>query len=209
MPDFHEVQFPPEISYGATGGPKRLTQIVTLKSGFEQRNASTLHSRRSYDAGMGVRNIDDLADVINFWEARYGQLYGFRWKDWADFKSCLTRITPANTDQVLGTGTGALTTFQLLKRYQSGGQEYARPIRKPVAGTVVVSLNNVAQPSGWTVNTTTGIITFTTAPGAGVVVRAGYEFDVPVRFDEEEIQISIDGFNAGSVPSIKVKEIRV
>jgi uncharacterized protein (TIGR02217 family) len=208
MPAFHEVQFSPEISYGSTGGPRRKTQIVTLKSGFEQRNSSWLHSRRSYDAGMGVRNIDDLAAVIDFWEARMGQLYGFRWKDWADYKSCLPRANPTNADQIIGTGTGALTTFQLVKRYTSGGQEYARPIRKPVAGTLLVSLNNVAQPSGWSINVTTGILTFTVAPGNGVVVKAGYEFDVPVRFDEEEIQISIDGFNAGAVPSIKVVEIR-
>jgi uncharacterized protein (TIGR02217 family) len=208
MPAFHEVQFPSDISYGATGGPRRKTQIVTLKSGFEQRNSSWLHSRRSYDAGMGTRNIDDLDAVVSFWEARNGQLYGFRWKDWADYKSCLPRANPTNADQLIGTGTGALTTFQLVKRYTSGGQEYARPIRKPVAGTLLVSLNNVNQASGWTINTTTGILTFTVAPGNGVVVKAGYEFDVPVRFDEEEIQISIEGFNAGAVPSIKIMEIR-
>ena len=208
MPAFHEVQFPSEISYGSTGGPKRVTQIVTLKSGFEQRNAAWLHSRRSYDAGMGVRNIDDLADVLSFWEARFGQLYGFRWKDWADYKSCLPRSNPASTDQVLGTGDGSNKVFQLVKRYTSGGQEYARPIRKPVVGTTLISLNNVTQGSGWTLDVTTGLVTFTTAPGSGVIVRAGYEFDVPVRFDEDEIQVSIDGFNAGSVPSIKVLEIR-
>jgi uncharacterized protein (TIGR02217 family) len=208
MPAFHEIQFPPEISYGSTGGPRRKTQIVTLKSGFEQRNSSWLHSRRSYDAGMGARNIDDLDAVISFWEARQGQLYGFRWKDWADYKSCLPRANPTNADQIIGTGTGALTTFQLVKRYSSGGQEYARPIRKPVAGTLLVSLNNVNQPSGWTIDATTGILTFAVAPGNGVVIKAGYEFDVPVRFDEEEIQISIEGFNAGAVPSIKIMEIR-
>jgi uncharacterized protein (TIGR02217 family) len=206
---FHEVQFPSDISYGSSGGPRRLTQIVPLRSGFEQRNQIWAHSRRSYDAGLGVRSLDQLATSLAFWEARNGALYGFRWKDWADYKSGLPSAAVTNADQLLGLGTGALTTFQLLKRYTSGGYEYARPIKKPVTGTVVVSVNSVAQPTGWTVDTTTGIITFTTAPANGHAVRAGFEFDVPVRFDEDSLDISIEGFQAGAIPSIKVIEIRV
>jgi uncharacterized protein (TIGR02217 family) len=206
---FHEVQFPSDISYGSSGGPRRLTQIVPLRSGFEQRNQIWAHSRRSYDAGLGVRSLDQLATSLAFWEARNGALYGFRWKDWADYKSGLPSAAVTNADQLLGLGTGALTTFQLLKRYTSGGYEYARPIKKPVTDTVVVSVNSVAQPTGWTVDTTTGIITFTTAPANGHAVRAGFEFDVPVRFDEDSLDISIEGFQAGAIPSIKVIEIRV
>lgn len=206
---FHEVQFPPDISYGSSGGPKRLTQIVSLKSGFEQRNQVWAHSRRAYDAGTGVRNLDDIAAILNFWEARSGPLHGFRWKDWADYKSGLPRAVVTNADQILGTGTGALTTFQLVKRYNSNGNEYARPITKPVAGTVVVSVNGVAQPTGWTVNTTTGIITFTVAPPNTHIVRAGFEFDVPARFEADDLNISIEGFQAGAMQSIRVIEIRV
>lgn len=206
---FHETQFPPDISYGSSGGPKRLTQIVSLKSGFEQRNQVWAHSRRSYDAGVGIRGMNQLADVLVFWEARRGSLHGFRWKDWTDYKSGLPTAAVTNADQILGTGTGAQTTFQLVKRYTNGGSEYARPITKPVTGTVVVALNGVNQPSGWTVNTTTGIITFTVAPGAGVVVTAGFEFDVPVRFADDELNISIEGFQAGAAQSIRILEIRV
>lgn len=209
MVAFHETQFPARISYGAKGGPRRLTQVVSLKSGYEERNQSWQHSRRKYDAGLGLRSMADLHDVLDFWEARRGQLYGFRWKDWADYKSSPGRSPIANTDQILGAGDGTNKIFQLVKRYTDAGFEYVRPIRKPVVGTVVVARNGVAAPTGWTLDSTTGLITFTTAPAAGVVVTAGYEFDVPVRFEKDELDISVDAFEAGSIPSVNVIEIRV
>lgn len=206
---FHETQFPTDISYGSSGGPRRMTQIVTLKSGYEQRNQVWAHSRRNYDAGIGIRSMNQLADVIQFWEARSGPLHGFRWKDWTDYKSGLPTAAVTNADQILGTGDGSNKIFQLVKRYTNAGSEYARPIKKPVAGTVVVSVNGVAQPSGWTVDTVTGIITFTTAPTNTHIVRAGFEFDVPVRFEDDNLSVSIEGFQAGAAQSIKVIEIRV
>lgn len=209
MAAFHEVQFPTDISKGSSGGPMRKTDIVELVSGFEERNAAMANSKRTYDAGMGLRNVNDLHDVIEFWEARFGQLYGFRWKDWADYKSCKTGRNVSETDQQIGVGDGTTTAFQLVKNYVSGVGGYARSIRKPVAGTVKVALDDVNQTSGWSVDTTTGIVTFTSAPGNGVVVSAGYEFDVPVRFDADSLSISIDAFNHGSIPSIAIKEIRV
>lgn len=209
MPAFHEVQFPTDIAKGSSGGPERVTDIVELVSGYEERNATMANSKRSYDAGMGLRDVNDLHDVIEFWEARLGQLYGFRWKDWADYKSCKTKNFPAFTDQLLGTGNGVQTVFQFIKTYSSGGFSYVRTIKKPVNGTVLIGKNGVLQGSGFTIDYTLGTVTFTVAPGAGQSVTAGFEFDVPVRFDEAKMAISIDAFNHGSVPSIMVKEIFV
>lgn len=209
MADFHEVRFPEDISKGSSGGPTRRTDIVELVSGFEERNAAQAHSKRTYDAGMGLRNVNDLHDVIEFWEARFGQLYGFRWKDWADYKSCKTRNFPAFNDQALGVGDGVKTQFQLVKNYQSGIGGYERAIKKLVAGTVLIGVNGLSVTSGWTVDNNTGIVTFSVAPASGHTVTAGYEFDVPVRFDAESLIISIDAFNHGSVPQINIKEIRV
>lgn len=206
---FHEAQFPTDISYGSSGGPKRLTQVVSLRSGFEQRNQVWAYSRRSYDAGVGIRSMNKLAEVLNFWEARSGPLHGFRWKDWADYKSGQPQAAVTNADQIIATGNGVLTQFQLVKRYTNNGNEYARPIQKPVAGTTVVALNGVNQTSGWSVNTTTGIITFTSAPGNGVIITAGFEFDVPVRFEQDDLTMSIEGFQAGAAQSIRIIEIRV
>ena len=205
---FHETRFPDNISRGARGGPERRTQIVELASGDEERNASWADSRRRYDVAYGIRKADDLAAVIAFFEARGGRLYGFRFKDWSDYKSALPSVAISRTDQSLGTGTGAATQFQLVKRYTSGAQTWTRTITKPVAGTVLVALNGVAQPSGWTVDTATGIITFTVAPGIGIAVTAGFEFDVPVRFDSEAMDVTLDFERLGSITSIPLIEVR-
>jgi uncharacterized protein (TIGR02217 family) len=205
---FHEVRFPDNISRGARGGPERRTQIVELASGAEERNASWANSRRRYDVAYGIRRADDLAAVVAFFEARNGRLYGFRFKDWADFKSCLPSLAPGPTDQPIGTGNGAATLFQLSKHYTSGAQSWSRAITKPVAGTVTIALNGTPQASGWSASTTTGLVTFTTAPAAGVAITAGFEFDVPVRFDTDALDVTLDLERLGSITSIPLLEIR-
>jgi uncharacterized protein (TIGR02217 family) len=205
---FHEIRFPDSISRGAKGGPERRTRIVELASGDEERNASWANSRRRYDVSYGVRRADDLAAVVAFFEARNGRLHAFRFKDWSDYKSCLPSAAPAATDQIIGTGNGSTTAFQLVKTYASGAQSWARAIIKPVAGTVTVSLNGVAQGAGWSVNTTTGIVTFAVPPATGAVIRAGFEFDVPVRFDTDELPVTLDIERTGSIPSIPLIEVR-
>lgn len=205
---FHEVRFPDNISRGARGGPERRTQIVELASGAEERNASWANSRRRYDVAYGIRRADDLAEVVAFFEARNGRLHGFRFKDWADFKSCLPSQITGPNDQPIGTGNGSATQFQLAKRYASGAQSWTRAITKPVAGTVTIALNGTPQASGWSVSTATGLVTFTTAPAAGVVLTAGFEFDVPVRFDTDALDVTLDLERLGSITSIPLLEIR-
>ena len=205
---FHEVRFPDNISRGARGGPERRTQIVELASGAEERNASWANSRRRYDVAYGIRRADDLASVVAFFEARNGRLHGFRYKDWADYKSALPSQAITATDHQIGTGTGSLQTFQLAKRYASGAQTWVRAITKPVAGTIHVALGMVEQMSGWTLDTTTGVITFTTVPAGGVIVRAGFEFDVPVRFDSDTLDVTLDFERLGSITAIPLLEIR-
>lgn len=205
---FHEVRFPDNIGRGARGGPERRTQIVELASGDEERNASWANSRRRYDVAYGIRRADDLAAVVAFFEARNGRLHGFRFKDWGDHRSCQPSGTPTPTDQALGTGDGATTAFQLVKRYTSGAQSWMRSIGKPVAGTVRVALGGVEQASGWSVDIATGLVTLTTAPAVGVAVTAGFEFDVPVRFDSDALDVTLDVERLGSITSIPLLEIR-
>ena len=205
---FHEVRFPDNISGGARGGPERRTQIVELASGDEERNASWANSRRRYDVAYGIRRADDLAAVVAFFEARNGRLHGFRFKDWADHKSCLPSATPAPTDQAIGTGNGTITAFQLVKRYTSGAQSRSRAIAKPVTGTVRIALSGVEQPSGWSIDSTTGVVSFGAAPGSGVAITAGFEFDVPVRFDSDVLDVTLDLEQLGSITSIPLLELR-
>lgn len=208
---FHEVRFPASLSFGAIGGPERRTDIVTLANGFEERNTPWAHSRRRYDAGLGLRSLDDLALLIEFFEARQGQLFGFRWKDWGDYKSCTPCADPEAADQIIGVGDEQRTGFQLIKSYRSGEQSYDRPIAKPVQGTVRVSIGGDAAQDGidYTVDTTTGIVSFPQPPGEGATIRAGFEFDVPVRFDADRIQTAVSSFQAGEAPNVPVVEVRV
>jgi uncharacterized protein (TIGR02217 family) len=206
---FHEVRFPDNIGRGARGGPERRTQIVELASGAEERNASWANSRRRFDVAYGIRRADDLAAVVAFFEARNGRLHGFRFKDWADYKSGIPSQAPGPQDQLIGTGDGSTTAFQLVKHYASGGQTWKRGIAKPVTGSVRIALGGVEQPSGWSVDTTTGVVTFAAAPGAGVAITAGFEFDVPVRFDTDALDVTLDFERLGSITSIPLLEIRL
>jgi uncharacterized protein (TIGR02217 family) len=209
---FHEIRFPTAISLGATGGPERRTEIVTLGSGREERNQRWADSRRIYNAGYGVKTIADLETLVAFFEERRGRLFGFRWKDHADFKSCAVDVSPTFTDQTIGTGDGTNTDFQLSKRYGSDFAPWTRSIVKPVAGSVLIAVDEVQQTEGmaFTCDATTGIVHFNSGyiPAADALVTAGFEFDVPVRFDSDRLEISMDGFRHGSVPSIAIVEIR-
>jgi uncharacterized protein (TIGR02217 family) len=206
---FHEVRFPTAIAFGASGGPERKTDIVSLASGYEERNSRWANSRRSYNAGYGVRSLDDIHAVIAFFEERRERLYGFRWKDRADFQSCAPGAAPAATDQMIGTGDGAALTFQLAKTYGGADAPWTRPIAKPVAGTVLIAVAGVLATSGWSVDTTTGQVTFTSAPADGAAITAGFQFDVPVRFDTDKLEINLTNFAAGEVPAIPLVEIRL
>ena len=208
---FHEVRFPPKLSFGSVGGPERRTEIVSLTNGFEERNTPWAHSRRRYDAGLGLRSLDDVAELIDFFEARMGQLHGFRWKDWADHKSGRPSLAPAPQDQPIGTGNGVQTAFQLVKVYRSGPSSYARPILKPVLGTVVAAVAGdlKREQVDFEVDYASGIITFHEPPGDAGAVTAGFEFDVPVRFDADRIEVSVASFQAGHMPDVPVVEVRL
>jgi uncharacterized protein (TIGR02217 family) len=208
---FHEIRFPANLSFGSVGGPERRTEIVTLANGFEERNTPWAHSRRRYDAGVGLRSLNDIEMLIAFFEARAGQLHGFRWKDWSDFKSCVPSATPLPDDQLIGTGDGVTTVFGLQKTYLSGLQSYVRPIRKPVSGSVVVAVagDQKIETLEFSVDLETGDIRFVLAPDLGTRITAGFEFDVPVRFDTDAIQTSVASFQAGDVPAVPVVEVRL
>lgn len=201
------VRFPTAISRGATGGPERRTDVVTTASGHEQRNSRWAHSRRKFNVGYGVKSLDDIQAVVAFFEERRGKLHGFRFKDHSDFKSCSAGAAVLPTDQVIGSGTGSLTTFQLVKSYGTGLRIYGRTIQYPVAGTVRVAVNG-SETTAFTVNTQTGVVSFSAAPANGAGITAGFEFDVPVRFDTDQISINLSHFEAGEIPDIPLIEVR-
>jgi uncharacterized protein (TIGR02217 family) len=212
MTAFHEVLFPLDIALRSAGGPQRRTDVVTLGSGAEERNARWAHSRRRYDAGYGVKTFDALSQVLAFFEERRGRLYGFRWRDRLDHSSTAPGAAVAPTDQIIGAGDGAKKVFQLKKIYGALYMPYQRPIAKPVPHSVRVAVaeNEVEEGSDFTVDTTTGLITFLPGqiPANGAAVSAGFLFDVPVRFDTDYLEMDLSAFTAGAIPKIPLAEIR-
>ena len=199
MSGFHEVQFPPDISYGASGGPGYSTTVVTTVSGHERRNSNWAAARGKWNVAHGLKKREQVAALIAFFRARRGRAFGFRFKDWTDHQAFA---------QLLGIGDGSNRTFQLIKSYASGGEIESRLIAKPVPGTVKIYRDGVEASSGWSVNTATGLVTFATAPASGVQVTADFEFDVPVRFDSDQMDITIETYQLGSWGQIPVLEIR-
>lgn len=208
---FHEVRFPTTLSFGSVGGPERRTEIVTLANGFEERNTPWAHSRRRYDAGLGLRSLDDVEVLIAFFEARQGQLIGFRWKDWSDFKSCSPSEEISPLDQLIAVGDEVTQRFQLTKTYRSGETVYQRPITKPVPGSVRLSVGGhpIVADVDYAIDDHTGVIEFMHPPDVGAELRAGFEFDVPVRFDTDAIMTSMSNFQAGEAPNVPIVEVRV
>lgn len=210
---FHDVRFPTAISRNAQGGPERRTDVVVLGSGYEERNSRWADSRRSYNAGYGVKSLDDLHQIIAFFEERRGRLHGFRWRDPMDWKSCAPNAAPSPLDQVVGTGDGTQAAFQLTKVYGNAFAPWTRDIKKPVAGTVKVAISGVQKTDGtdYAVDPATGIVTFLAGhvPAAGESVTAGFEFDVPVRFDTDKLEINLSGFTSGAIPNIPIVEVRL
>ena len=196
---FHQVRFPLDVSLGARGGPERATDIVTLSSGREERNQRWAQSRRRYNAGYGIKSRADMAAVLAFFEERRGRFHAFLWRDGLDHSS--------NGPQPLGTGDGTTTQFQLIKRYGASFDPYDRAITKPVADSVDVFVNGTPT-ADFDVDALSGIVTFDVAPGVGAVLTATFEFDVPVRFDIDRLDIELSGFDAADAPAIPLVEVR-
>ena len=198
MSGFHEVQFPPDIAYGATGGPGYTTSILTTVSGHERRNAAWAEARGRWNVASGLKRRDQVEALIAFFRARKGRAWGFRFKDWTDFEAA---------DQPLGMGDGSTRSFQLARHYVSAGVVETRTIAKPVPGSLAIRRdgNPVAN---WSVDTATGIVTFSSPPPAGAVLTADFAFDVPARFDTDQMDLTLERFALGSWGQIPIVEIR-
>jgi len=203
---FHEVRLPARLAFGSTGGVERRTEIATLASGHERRSTPWAMGRRRYLIGANLRSLEDMAELTAFFEARRGRLHGFRFKDFADHRSCAPGGTVGPEDQVLGVGTGVRRTWPLVKLYG----DVARTIAKPVEGSVRVAVAGAELgPGAFSVDWTTGAATLDAAPAPGQVVTVGFLFDTPVRFDSDRIEATLESFEAGRMAAVPLIEIRV
>lgn len=208
MSAFHDVSFPLRLAFGASGGPMRVTHITSLASGGEVRNNPHANSRRYYNAAAGIKSHKDLQKLVTFFEARMGQLYSFRFKDPVDYLSCEIGQTPSALDQVIGSGDDETLSFQLSKTYADNAGNYRRKITKPVAGSVSIAVDTQVQDTtNYLVDALTGRVTFTAPPVDGAVITAGFSFDVPVRFAEGRLDVSLEAFGAGELTHVPLMEV--
>jgi uncharacterized protein (TIGR02217 family) len=206
--DFDNIAFPGAISLNSVAGPEFSTDVTETAGGFEKRNQNWSGARLRFNVATGVRTEADYEVILNFFYGRAGRARAFRFQDWSDFKSCPISANPLHDDQVLGVGDGANQFFQLQKSYVSGPVTYVRKITRPVVGTVKIGLGGINQPGGWIVNHDTGLITFTTPPAPGIAVSAGFEFDVPARFDIDRLEPVHLFRGAVELPELPIVEIR-
>lgn len=193
---FDNVRLPEEIEQGAEGGPRFQTSVLALGTGSEQRNVDWVTQRLAWDISYGVDHKDDYMEIVKFFYARLGKARAFRFKDWTDYEV---------DNGLIGIGDGSDTTFQLVKLYNSGAVTFSRKITRPVTGTVAVRVDG--SPVSPSINYDTGIVTITPAPALGLSINADFEFDVPVRFDADQLPLVARTATVASISSIPVIEI--
>ncbi len=197
---FHDVRFPEDIAVGAVGGPGFDTAVVTLSSGREKRNRNWTEARGAWDVAHGLKTQAQLDRLIAFFRARQGRAHAFRFKDWSDHRM---------ERQAIGSGDGATVAFQLSKLYTDGGGfQASRRITRPVAGSVRVWLDDVEQVDGVATDHAIGIVSFVEAPAPGVSVEAECDFDVPARFDSDQMKVTVEEYGAFSWGQIPIIEVR-
>jgi len=196
---FHEIRLPTDISFGSSGGPEFSTDIVITHGGYEQRNLNWVNTKAKYNIAQAVRKQGQLDILIAFFRARQGKAHAFRFKDWTDYKS---------EGQQIAIADGVQGSFQLIKKYNSGGVTYNRAITKPVDTSVAVYVDGILENST-IVDYTTGQVSFIAPPPAGTVITADFEFDVPVRFDTDHLPTTLNTYGSNSILDVPLVEVRV
>lgn len=203
--DFLEIRLPEDIERGASGGPMFNTTVNEQQSGIEQRNQNWVQPLRKWSFSFGMDYREKYTEILNFFTTVRGRAYGFRFRDWSDFEL---------DNEFIGVGDGTTRVYNLIKSYSFGGlNQLIRQIKKPVADGFVVTVDDIVQdyPSDYTVDFDTGVLTFKSGlstPDVGEVIRVSCKFDIPVRFDQDTLNIQLEYYKTGSVSTISIKELR-
>lgn len=195
---FLEIRFPESISFNSSSILEFNTTIVKSKNGYEQRNINWNSNKMKFNIINGIKTKTELDELITFFRNVRGAGYGFRFKDFTDY---------IGENQYLGVGDGETKEFQLIKSYRvSDNIVYYRKITKPVISTVRVFINDI-ESKDFNIDLTTGLITLNTVPEIDSIIKANFEFDVPVRFENDIMEITMNSINSGNIKDITLIEI--
>lgn len=199
------------VGFGTAGGPGFATKVGRTDTGNETRNSKWDNPLNAWKVVFSNLKQSEFDAVSQFFGAARGRFNGFLFLDPIDSVSGTMGGTPAATDESIGTGDNIETDFQLVKTYTAGAEVFSRTITRPQTGTVLVALDGVPQVSGWSVSTTTGIVSFVAAPGIGVAVTAGFAFYYPARFDTDMLEQTISAKSdelviSATLPVVELRE---
>ena len=202
------VRLPVNVERGASGGPLFDTIVQRTDGGRIETIVNWTYPLYQWDVGYGIQTPTDFNAVRDVFIGARGQAYGFRFKDWADYSLAQQSIGTGDST----TGSDGTSEYQIYKRYSTVARNLDRNLTRPVASTVQVWVNSVLQTvtTHYTVDDTTGIITFTSGnhPLTGQDVEVACEFDVPVHFVTDKFSISLEWAEAGTIPSMMIEEVR-
>lgn len=222
----HNIVFNTQVSQGARGGPQFFTTMMVATGGFEKSQANWSAGKCRYDVGHVIESRTKLAYVLAFFRARQGKAYGFLFRDPTDFYAGMiwsaNALAPSATPEVLPVvGDGSTTAFQLTKTYADSAATVVRTITRPIQTDFVTGASvaptiyqylagtwTLIASANYSVNYTTGVVTFTTAPSVGVQIGWSGQFYVPVRFDTDEMNVTLEAAGVGEWQSIPLVEIR-
>ena len=194
---FLEIRFPDSISFNSSTILEFNTTIITSKNGKEYRNVNWNNNKMKFNIVNGIKTKTELDEVIKFFRNVKGKAYGFRFKDWTDFSA---------VNQQIGIGDGETKEFQLIKTYTINGNTYTRKIKKPVISTIKVFLDGI-ETNDFSIDLTNGLITFEVAPSDTTIITANFEFDVPVRFNNDLLEVSLNSLSSGKINNLELIEI--
>lgn len=176
---FIEERLLDSVSYGTVYGESFNTDIKVMRNKSESRNMQWSESQGTYTLVFDALLEEDRAKVMKVFRTCRGRGVGFRLKNWVDYKA---------KNETLGVMTDNTQSFQLKITSSAGGYTTVKTIRKPVVGRVVVYVDGVETPA--TIDYTKGIVTV--AADIGSTISWSGEYDIPVRFDNDDIHWSVD-----------------
>ena len=174
----------PGLAWSVTKSPTFQTRIQRAVSGRELRALDYPYPLWQFTLVFDflrdnpAAGFDELRTLMGFFMLCQGAFGTFLFQDPSD-----DRVS----GQQIGTGDTLRTVFQLQrtmgKTLPGGG--FLEPIVAPNVVSAVYFNGIVQDPAGYSVDPTTGLVTFNIAPGSGLIITADYSYYFRCRFVDD------------------------